>query len=190
MKRKPFLAIIVMLLLTTLIVKSQSSDNNVVELILSSYSAKTFSTQPVTDIEIEQIVKCGMKAPSARNKQPWFFTVVRDTSLLNKIFPNLVAGNALIVVSGPNDTQSRTSVVFDCGLALQSMYIAAQGLGLGAHIYGRPVSVINESMLSILEIPEGYSAISVLRIGNLDQSVDGFSSASPRNQLEDIVNYK
>ena len=52
MKRKPFLAIIAMLLLTTLIVKSQSSDNNVVELILSSYSAKAFSTQPVTDIEI------------------------------------------------------------------------------------------------------------------------------------------
>ena len=42
----------------------------------------------------------------------------------------------------------------------------------------------------IVEIPEGYMVISVLRIGNIDRSIDAVSSASPRKQIHDIVNYK
>ena len=96
----------------------------------------------------------------------------------------------LIIVSGLDAEQGKTNVYFDCALAIQNMYIAAQSLGLGAHIYGSPTAKINSTMKDVLEIPEGYGAVSILKIGNLDKNIDAISSASPRNEKEVIVNYK
>jgi nitroreductase len=70
------------------------------------------------------------------------------------------------------------------------MYIAAQSLGLGAHIYAGPVGNINSTKRQTLGIPEGYRAVSVLRVGNIDNDVDATSSASTRKKLEEVVNYK
>ena len=190
MKREPLIAFIAVLFITAVSAQSQSNSNDVVASILTSYSAKAFSEIPVTDNEIEQIVKCGIKAPSGRNKQPWRFTVVKDTALTHKIMPNIMNGNILIIVSGLNAEEGSTSLSFDCALATQNMYIAAQGLGLGAHIYGSRIRIINTVLKETLEIPEGYGAITVLRVGNVDKSIDAVSSASPRQQTEIVVNYK
>lgn len=70
------------------------------------------------------------------------------------------------------------------------MFIAAQSLGLGAHIYAAPVNNINTTKKQVLEIPEGYRAVSVLRIGNINRNVDAVSSASTRKKLEEVVNFK
>ena len=100
-----------------------------------------FTTNPVSDNDIDLIVKCGMKAPSGMNRQPWRF---------------------------------------------KNMYVAAQGLGLGAHIYARPVGNINTK----LGIPDDYQAVTVLRVGSIDKSVDAVSAASTRKKPEEVVNYK
>ena len=190
MKRKPFIVFMAVLLITAISANSQTNDNEVVASILTSYSVKAFSEIPVTDDEIDQIIKCGIKAPSGKNRQPWRFTVVKDTALLHKIMPGITDGNILIIISGLAADQGNTSLFFDCALATQNMYIAAQGLGLGAHIYGSRVRIINTIMKEELEIPEGYGAVTVLRIGNVDESIDAVSAASPRNQVETVVNYK
>lgn len=58
---------IVVLFLIVCIANGEAIKNQVIDLILSSYSTRAFSEVPVTDIQIEQILKCGIKAPSARN---------------------------------------------------------------------------------------------------------------------------
>lgn len=165
----------------------QTAGKAVTDVILSGYSAKAFTTGQVSDEDIDIIVKCGMKAPSARNLQPWRFTVVKDTAIVRKIVRNVTPGNILIIVSG---TGSGAGVDFDCGLAAQNMYIAAQALGLGAHIYGSPVGNINSTMKNDLGIPEDYRAITILRIGHVDKNVDAVSAASARKQKEQVVNFK
>ncbi|HRR94488.1 MAG TPA: nitroreductase family protein, partial [Bacteroidales bacterium] len=52
--------------------KGQQSGNAVTDAILKAYSARMFVSEPVNDSDIETILKAGMKAPSARNLQPWF----------------------------------------------------------------------------------------------------------------------
>jgi len=188
MNTKPLITIISALLLTALSVHCQTGSKDVGALILSSYETIEFSSDPVTNGQMEQILKCGIMAQSGRNLQPWKFTVVRDMELMQGIVKDITEGNVLIVVSGQDSEQGSLGVNFDCGLATGNMYIAAQGLGLGAHIYGSTVGNINESMKEDLEIPEGYSAVMVLRIGNV--GLDAVSSASPRNQLDEVVNYK
>jgi hypothetical protein len=68
-------------------------------------------------------------------------------------------------------------------------FLAAHGVGLGARIYGSPTGNIN-SKKELFQIPSGYKAVIVLRIGNVDKSVDAVSAATPRKKFEEVVNYK
>ena len=166
----------------------QSSGNCVTDVLLSAYSQRNYTTVPVTDQQLDLIVKCGIKAPSSRNGQPWKFTVIRDTATMRSIIADVLPGNVLIVVSGI-ESQTGTTPDFDCALATQNMFIAAQGIGLGARIYGSPVANANTNRAN-LQIPAGYRVVTVLRIGNIDKSVDAVTSATPRKKPEEIINYK
>jgi nitroreductase len=187
---KKALSFFLVFLLSIEILKGQVSDNKVIDVILSGYSARMFTSKPVSDSEINLILKCGLKAPSAKNSQLWKFTVVKNNTLISSIIPNIMAGNILIIISGLESRQEDINVDFDCALATENMNIAAQSLGLGARIYTGPVNNINSTKKQLLEIPEGYRVVSVLRIGNIDNSVDAVSSASTRKKLEEVVNYK
>ena len=167
-----------------------AQSGNVTDVILKSYSARVYIEKPVTDSEIDMIVKSGLKASSANNGQPWMFTVVKNDSLMKNILPAANTGNILIVVSGPSAVKPGMDNSFDCGLATQNMYLAAQSIGLGSRIYGSPAKNINSRMKQDLGIPENFSAIVVLRVGNVDKSVDATSSASPRKNPAELVVYK
>lgn len=166
----------------------QVSGNNVTDVILSGYSVRAYTSVPVTDQQLDIILKCGIRAPSANNRQPWKFTVIRDEPSMQEIIDNAVAGNVLIVISGVVSQQGSTPD-FDCGLATHSMFVAAEGLGLGARIYGSPVSRINSNR-EVYQIPSGYKPVVVLRIGNIDRSVDAVSAASTRKMSDEVINYK
>ncbi len=168
--------------------KGQIPDNQVANLILSGYSEREYTTEPVTDQQLDLILKCGIKSPSARNNQPWKFTVIKDEASLKEIINNAVPGNVLIIVSGA-ESESGTTPDFDCGLATESMFLAAHSLGLGARIYGSPVGNINTKK-ELFQIPAGFKAVMVLRIGNIDKTVDAVSAATARKKAEEIINYK
>jgi nitroreductase len=188
MKTKSSLLLIVLVIFSIQVTRGQSTGNAVTDLLLSAYSPRNFTAEPVTDQQLDLILKCGIKAPSGRNLQPWRFTVVRDEPSMKDIIGNVVAGNVLILVSGP-ETQERGTPDFDCGLATQNMFIAASSLGLGARIYGGPTAAANAKR-EVLQVPAGYKVIIILRVGNIEKSVDAVSGASTRKPQEEIVNYK
>jgi len=186
MNKKITIQIFAVLFSITALLRGQTTGNQLADVILSGYSVRMFSSEPVSDNDIELILKCGIKAPSGRNQQPWWFTVVKDKALLKELMPNITDGNILIIISG----KEGSNVDFDCGLATQNMFIAAQSLGLGARIYGGPANFINTSKREIFGIPQGYRAIVILRIGHIDKSVDAVSAASSRKKIEEVVNFK
>jgi nitroreductase len=189
MNKKIITLLFIVLISGFAILNAQNSANPVVDGILKSYSAKVFTTVPVSDNDIDLIVKCGMKAPSGRNMQPWKFTVVKDQAMTGEILKNITAGNILIVISG-QVKQDGTVDPFDCALAAENMYIASQALGLGARIYGGPVSEINTNWKQKLGIPDDYKAVAVLRVGNIDKNIDAVSAASARKKTEEVVIYR
>lgn len=185
MKTTLTLTIVVFLTVTNLF--SQSAGSCVIDALLSGYSERAYTSEPVTDQQAGLILQCGIKAPSARNLQPWKFTVIRDEAVMKEIIPDVLPGNVLIIISG-TVSQTGTTPDFDCGLATESMFAAAHGLGLGARIYGSPTANINNRK-EFFQIPEGYKAVIVLRIGNTDKNIDAVSAATPRKKAEEIVNY-
>jgi nitroreductase len=190
MYKKTLISIVLILLLGTVVLKSQTVSNSVTDVIMKGYEPKVLTTKPVTDSEIDLIVKSGIKAPSARNSQLWKFTVLKDATLISEVIPNFTPGNVLVIVSGQEFPPEGSNLDIDCGLATGFMYVEAQSLGLGGHIYTAQVVKINSGLKSKLGIPEGYKAITLLRVGNFDNNVDAVSAASTRKKAEEVVNYK
>lgn len=182
------LSLLVLALLMAINSNGQNAENNVTETILSGYSAKKFTSGKVSKQDVDLILKCGMKTPSARNSQLWRFTVVKNENLMGEIVRGSATDNVIIIVSGAETSQEGIDVDFDCALATENMYVAAQSLGLGAHIYTGPIRKIKERM-EAYGIPDGYRPIAVLRVGHIEEAVDGVSSASPRKDKEEVVNY-
>jgi nitroreductase len=168
--------------------QGQIPDNRVTDVILSTYSEKSYTSEPVTDQQLDMILQCGIKAPSGRNIQPWKFTVIRDEPTMKEIVNNAVPGNVLVIVSGIESEEGDTPD-FDCGLATQNMFLAAHGLRLGARVYGGPTEKINSNR-EMFQIPPGYRAVAALRIGHVDEGVDAVSAATQRKSPEEVINYK
>ncbi len=187
MKTKAFPLVFALLILGTGNAMSQTAGNPVTDLLLSAWSPRNFTSVPVTDQQIDMILQCGIKAPSARNGQPWHFTVVRNEPVMKEIISNITPGNVIIVISG-KVSQSGATPDFDCGLATQNMFVAATSMGLGARIYGGPVAAAREKR-EALQIPEGFTPVIMLRVGNIEKGTDAVSGASPRKAKEEIVNW-
>lgn len=185
MKIKGFLILIAFLASAQLY--GQKTNNSLTDVLLSTYSERAYVKTPVTQEQLNIILRSGVKAPSAVNSQPWKFTVIQDEESMKEIVTDAIAGNALIIISGA-DSKTGTDRL-DLGLATQNMYVAAHAMGLGARIYGSPVKIVNSNR-DHYQIPSGYTAAIVLRVGNVDKSVDAVSSASPRKAFEEVVNYR
>jgi nitroreductase len=172
------------------LLSAQSKNDSAISTIINHFAARNYSSAAVTKAEIDLIIQAGIRAPSAANRQPWNFIVVQNQALAKKLVPQVTDGNILIVVSAAGDGKTNGQVILDCGLAVQSMYLAAQALGLGSRIYTGPIDNINKNNKEDLGIPGNASAIAVIRIGRLPADVDAVSSASSRNSADKIVTYK
>ena len=158
--------------------------------IMNSYSAGAFKAGVVPDEFVDAILRSGQKAPSAGNGQPWYFTVIKNAAAFA---PQLAprhyrAGAVVIVISGRTDTRFG-SPAFDCALAAQNMYLAAQSLGLGVRMYYSGVREVNDNWKSSLGIPDNHDAQIILLVGYVDDNADAVTSASPRRALAENLNY-
>jgi nitroreductase len=158
--------------------------------IINHFAARNFATGAVTGAELDRIIQAAIRAPSAANRQPWHFTVVRDQDLAKQIVPQVVDGNVLIIISAQGDGKTNGAQILDCALAAQSIYLAAQALGLGSRIYTGPIDALNRRLKDPLGIPEAQNAVVLVRVGRLPAGTDAVSSASSRNSADRLVTYK
>ena len=147
------------------------------ETIAARTSVRKFDpSKPVSDTDIEKILRAGMCAPTAMDKRPWEFIVVRDKAKLAALgsrLPYSRCGNgaqAAIIVCGNLDNglpgRGKEYWIHDCSAATMNILLAAKGLGLGAVWTGvypgeDRVAVVRE----VLSIPEGYAPLNVIPIG-------------------------
>ena len=147
------------------------------ETIAARTSIRKFDpSKSVSDADIEKLLKAGMCAPSAMDRRPWEFIVVKDKAKLAALgsrLPYSRCGNgaqAAIVVCGNLDNglpgRSKEYWIHDCSAATMNILLAAKGLGLGAVWTGvypgeDRVAVVRE----VLAIPEGFAPLNVIPLG-------------------------
>jgi nitroreductase len=153
-------------------------ENQVLNAIAERRSIRSYKDEKITSEQWDILLKAAVQSPSARNSQPWHFSVVQNRALLDEIYaeakkilnenmPNIFYGAqaAVFLSCDPNEKWGR----LDCGIAVQSIALAAHSIGLGTVILGRPDPAFSgpraDYFNKLLKFPEGYSFAISIAIG-------------------------
>lgn len=150
---------------------------DVLQAISTRRSIRKFTGEPLSNEELEAVLRAGFWAPSAHNFQPWHFVVIRDAEKLEhiakkhpygKMAPN--AGCAVIVCGDPEKQNVEGFLVEDCSAAMQNMLLAAHGTGLGAVWCGiYPSKELVELIRETINLPESIIPVGMMVIGHKAQ---------------------
>ncbi len=130
------------------------------------------ASKPVTDEVLKTILTAAMYAPSAMNKRPWEFVVIRDTQVLEQIrdihpYAGFIteAGTAVAVCGNVPDSYGNYAPI-DVALATQNMMLAAHDLGYGTCYCGTYVDEPWARQIGQwLNLPEGVEMYGLIVIG-------------------------
>lgn len=147
------------------------------ETIHGRTSIRSYTSQPVSQQQVEELLRAAMAAPSSRNIQPWRFYVVRDRGLLESLaeqlpFAKMTANAPLAIVvcgditAGSPNQEQQLNWVLDCSAATQNLLLAAHAMGLGAVWTGvYPYKDRVDAVRNILELPEHIKPLNVIPLG-------------------------
>ena len=141
--------------------------------IFERRSIRKYTDKPISDENIEKLLRAAMAAPSAGNQQPWEFVVIRDRKILEgitKFHPySQMLKEAQLAIAVCADLDREKHVGYwqqDCAAATQNLLLEAQFLGIGAvwlGIYPRDERV--KGVKELLGLPERVIPMAVISIG-------------------------
>jgi nitroreductase len=151
-----------------------------IEAIRKRRSIRKYKDDAIPEELLSTILECGRLAPSAGNRQPWVFIVVRDSSVKDGLMK--AAGNqpqvgqapiVIVVCADPEisaaryDDRGRSLYVFqDTAAAVENMMIAATSFGLGTCWIG----AFNETEARrVLDLPSRLRPVAMVSMGYPDQ---------------------
>ncbi len=145
------------------------------ENIMSRKSVRKFLDEPIPKDVLESVLKSGMAAPSAMNRQPWAIEVVNDKEILNGLSAMLPYGRletapvAIIVCGDMSKTlegNARDFWVVDCSMMAENILLAAHAHGLGAVFTDAwPTKERGDKVKEYLGMPENYEVLGVIPMG-------------------------
>jgi len=148
---------------------------NVVEAIKNRRSIRKYKPEPIRDEHLKTILESARLAPSAGNKQPWRFIVVRDYEskrmlgeLAHKQRWIIEAGVVIVALALPRSDPNvyERWVERDVMIAVEHMVLAALELGYGSCWVG---AFDEKEVKKLLNVPEDMTVICLLPIGVPDQ---------------------
>lgn len=157
--------------------KNENSDNMIaIENIMTRTSVRQYTGQQVPDDTVTILLKAAMAAPSAINKQPWEFVVLKDQTkrdlvgqAIQGVGDKTKTAGAVILVCGDKDRfieQAPEYWVQDCSAATENLLLAVNALNLGAVWCGvYPMMDRVEEVKKILGLPDNLIPLNVITIG-------------------------
>lgn len=167
---------------------------DVMEAISKRSSVRSYRDEPVPDGILAEIMEAARLAPSASNRQPWTFIVVREDDRRQKLAEaarrQAFVGEAPVVIAGVALEPERVmtcqvpAYAVDVSIALAYITLAAVERGLGTCWIG---AFEQEAVRWILEVPAEYRVVALMPLGYPE--VDG-NREKNRKEPEEIVRYE
>ena len=162
----------------------EAAGPSALDVIFSRKSVRSYTDQPVTDEQVETMLRAAMAAPTGMNVQPGRFVVIRDQAVKDKLAGprgGMIAQAPVVFVICGETTLMRKPFgqpdaeavevengnwTQDCSAATENLLLAAEALGLGAvwpaaHPYADRVNPIREA----LGLPENVTPLCVVPCG-------------------------
>ncbi|UCD57734.1 MAG: nitroreductase family protein [Candidatus Hydrogenedentota bacterium] len=174
-----------------------------IEAIRTRRSIRQYKDTPVTDEQLKTVLEAVQWAPSWANSQCWEIVVVEDPATKEKLAGTLSPGNpssdavkkAPVVIvacarkgkAGYYKGQAITSkgdwLLYDMGLAMQNLCLAAHSIGLGTVHMG---AFVPEDVEKIVGVPEDVTVVAMTPLG-----VPAADSRAPkRREIEEFVHHE
>lgn len=167
---------------------------DVLSVISTRRSIRKYTEQTITDEQINTILNAGFCSPSAKNKRPWNFIVIKNKERLIELSRTNINGkmiqyaNCCIIVCGDKILQGiKELLIADCSASTQNMLLASHGLGIGAVWCG----IIQNSdwrkqIVTLFKLPESIIPISVISLGypnEIKASENRFDLSKVHNEI-------
>jgi len=164
------------------------------DMIRERRSIRAFSKRDISEDDVELLVEAACLAPSAGNRQPWEFVIVRDEANKRRLaeaahgqYFIAEAPVVFVVCADPGRSASRYgrrgSVLYclqDTAAAVQNLLLTAKANGLGscwigAFDEGRAAEAIGT--------PEGVRPVAIVPVGHPAES----PPPRPRRRLSEVI---
>ena len=163
------------------------------EIIQKRYSCRSYKDIPVPEEKLEGILEAARLAPSASNRQPYKFIIIKDKEKREKLAEaaadqNFIA-EAPIIVAGVSLEPERImscevpTYAVDIAIAMEHIVLQAYSEGLGTCWIG---AFSQQEAKEVLGIPERYKIVALMPIGYPADS----SGPKDRKNLDELVSYE
>lgn len=162
------------------------------------YSTRGYTAEKLSEEELNILLKAGLQAPTAANRQEIHFTVLDgDDPLLGELQAEMLRGRevketpphnfyyeapTVIILSG-DESMSWSPV--DAGIAVQNIALAAEALGLGSLIIGCIKDALTgekkDYFNAALKLPEHYRYQVAVAVGHKAASKEPHTYSFEKN---------
>jgi len=173
--KKILLAALCTMTLASCTQQPKMMNNPVIDNILTRVSVRQFTGEPLTQAQVDTLLRAAMAAPSAVNKQPWAFVVISDKAIIDRIgeeLPNTRCQNnapLAIVLCGDLDKAlegaGRDFWVQDVAAATENLLLAAHSMGLGAVWTGMYPTPRAAQVQEMLGLPQSIVPLAIVPVG-------------------------
>ena len=164
------------------------------EAIKKRRSIRAFSDQDISDRDVELLVEAACCAPSAGNRQPWEFVIVRDSDMKRNLAKAAYgqyflaeAPVVFVVCADPGRSASRYGrrgselyCLQDTAAAVQNLLLTATANGLGSCWIGAFDEV---KVAEVIKVPRGVRPIAIVPVGYPAET----PRPPPRRRLRDVI---
>ena len=180
--------------------EEEETEMDLMEAIKGRRSLRKFKTDPVPEETLQKIMEAVRWSPSWANTQCWEVIVVKDPKIKSELATALPKTNPALSsmaeapvvvvlcgkkgVSGFKKGEAATIkgdwLMFDTGIAMQNLCLAAHALGLGTVVVGR---FDHNKVAEILGIPQNVEVVAMTPLGY--PATEG--TAPKRKELSEFV---
>lgn len=143
--------------------------------IMTRTSIRSWQDKDVEQEKVEMLLRAGMAAPTAVNRQPWHFVVLNKRESIGLLATGRGGGMvrkaplAIVVCGDMNNAlegDAREFWVQDASAATENILLAANALGLGAVWTGAyPIGERVDGISKVLDLPANQVPLCVILIG-------------------------
>ena len=166
----------------------------ILELVRRRRSVRRYKPREVEEDKLLEVLEAARLAPSADNRQPWRFIVVRSREVRERLLEahgKRWLAEAPVVIVGcavPGEAWRRGDGEeywkVDVAIAMEHIALAATSLGLATCWVA---SFNEEAVRRVLEIPPGVRVVALMALGYPDEDK---GEVVDRKRLDEVVCYE
>lgn len=171
---------------------NMNNKNNMLALSQERFSARKFTPEAVSQEDLDYIMECVRLAPSAVNKQPWHWLIVRLDEAKQKLqqcydrewfktAPMYIVGMRNVNENWVRRYDEKPHGDIDVAIATEHLCLAATERGLGTCW----VCNYDTEKMQLLFPREGYEAVVIIPIGHIAD--DCPRAEKKRKEMSEIV---